>query len=98
MIGYTKKHNLEGTLKAFTRMNPSDELSVICQQNGKYDILEYDELLNRNLSDKRDANGNLVYNLADMENYILRTKNLLKLASNMDDLTQPNHNFSVRTI
>ena len=88
MIGYTKKHNLEGTLKAFTRVNPSDELSVICQQNGKYDILEYDELLNRNLSDKKDANGKLVYNLANMENYILRTKNLLRLASNVDDLNK----------
>lgn len=88
MIGYTKKHNLEGSLKAFTRVNPSDELSVICQTNDKYDILEYDELLNKNLSDKRDANGNLVYNLANMENYILKTKILLKLASNMDDLNK----------
>ena len=88
MIGYTKKHNLEGTLKAFNRVNPSDELSVLCQTNDKFDILEYDELLNKNLSDKRDANGNLVYNLANMENYLLKSKNLLKLASNVEDLNK----------
>ena len=87
-IGYSKLNNLEACLKCFERTNPSEEISVVCVKNGKYDIMEYDELLDKDLAAKEGAEGRLLFNLGNMQNYMLKSSKLLELCKDIGSLNK----------
>ena len=61
----------------------------MCVKNGKYDIMEYDELLDKDLAAKRGASGGrLLYNIANMQNYMLKSSKLLELCKDISSLNK----------
>mmetsp|Transcript_31781 Transcript_31781/g.48787 ORF Transcript_31781/g.48787 Transcript_31781/m.48787 type:complete len:226 (+) Transcript_31781:1365-2042(+) len=87
-IGYSKSNNLEACLKCFERENPSEEVSVVVKKNEKYDLMEYDELLEKELTAKESGGGALEYNLANMEQYVLSAARLLELCKDITSLNK----------
>jgi UDP-N-acetylglucosamine pyrophosphorylase len=69
-------------VKAYERSKASETPSVIVKKNGKYDILDYDQLIDNDMHSWKQDNK-FVYNLADMQEYMLKTDVLLRICADI---------------
>jgi hypothetical protein len=60
---------------------------VICKSGGKFDLVDHKTLIAQDLL-HRKTDDKLVYNLADIQDYLLKTDILLKLCSDIKDLNK----------
>jgi UDP-N-acetylglucosamine pyrophosphorylase len=86
-IGYSAKYGLQGAVKAYQRTKPNETPSLIVKKNGKYDILEYDHLIDLDMHNQK-SDGQFIYNLANMQEYMLKSDVLLKICSDITDLNK----------
>lgn len=87
-IGLAAMKGLQACLKAYNRTDPKDESTVICKSGGKFDLVDAETLKNQGLLETKSDVDKLLYNLADMEDYLLKTDILLKLCSDINDLNK----------
>lgn len=60
---------------------------MICKSGGKFDLVDHKTLIAQDLL-HRKTDDKLVYNLADIQDYLLKTDILLKLCSDIKDLNK----------
>jgi UDP-N-acetylglucosamine/UDP-N-acetylgalactosamine diphosphorylase len=89
-VGFTAVKGLEASLKCCVKRSPDEKVGVVCQRNGKYDIVEYSELPKED-AERTDENGDLYLDLGSILIFMLSSKKLIKLSSDTATLNKLYH-------
>lgn len=70
-LGFTVKSRLASGSKVVSKKYPDEKTGILCYKNGRPDIVEYSELPVE-FAQKRDSDGNLIYDNANIINHLLK--------------------------
>ena len=91
-IGFTAENNFEASLKCCVKRSPDEKVGVVCQKNGKYDIVEYSEIPIE-LTEKKadDDSDSLYFELGNILMFMLSSEKLLSLCNDSEKLNSLYH-------
>ncbi|KAJ2959906.1 hypothetical protein NQZ79_g4718 [Umbelopsis isabellina] len=72
-IGYSVSKNTDCGVKVVPKSKPEEPVGVVCLRNKKYGVVEYSEI-SKELSEKRNADGSLAFNAANIVNHFFSTE------------------------
>jgi len=78
-------------MKSCIKKDASESVGVIVKKNGAYDIVEYSELTEEQANKIDTSRGELMFNLANMLIFIIKTDKLLELCKNTENLNKLYH-------
>lgn len=72
-IGYSVSKNTDCGVKVVPKSKPEEPVGVVCLRNKKYGVVEYSEI-SKELSEKRNPDGSLAFNAANIVNHFFSTE------------------------
>ncbi|KAG5896177.1 hypothetical protein JTB14_016952 [Gonioctena quinquepunctata] len=83
-IGYFAKRAADCGAKVVPKENPNEPLGVVCQVDGKFQVVEYSEITEKT-ANLRNADGNLVFQAGNICNHMFTTDFLDKVSAYHED-------------
>lgn len=77
-LGYCIDKKADTGVKAVEKSHPHEAVGIFCKVNGKYKVVEYSEI-SKELAEKRDDNGKLMYGCGNICNHFYTTDFLSKV-------------------
>lgn len=88
-LGYCIARGADCGAKVVKKTVPSESVGVVAQRAGKYAVVEYSEI-SQDMSERRDANGDLAFRAANIANHFYPRKFLDEVA-HFDETRMPFH-------
>ncbi|XP_050520012.1 UDP-N-acetylhexosamine pyrophosphorylase isoform X2 [Daktulosphaira vitifoliae] len=83
-IGYCISKNADCGAKVVEKAYPSEPLGVVCEVDGKFQVVEYSEITS-NTAEKKNFDGSLLYSSGNICNHFFTTKFLDEIVSKYQD-------------
>lgn len=82
-IGYCVQQNADCAAKVVEKSHPNEAVGVICNVDGKYQVVEYSEL-SAKTSELRNADGRLTFNAGSICNHFFTTEFLNRICNKFE--------------
>ena len=90
-IGFAVKKDLQAVMKSCIKRDAKEPVGVVCKRDGKYDIVEYSEISEKDVNDIDASTGELKFNLGNILIFMLKADMLLELANNTETMNKLYH-------
>ncbi|XP_055627347.1 UDP-N-acetylhexosamine pyrophosphorylase-like protein 1 [Toxorhynchites rutilus septentrionalis] len=82
-VGYCAEQNADCAAKVVEKSHPNEAVGVVCQVDGKYQVVEYSEIT-QHTAELQKPNGKLVFNAGNICNHLFTSDFLRKIGSTFE--------------